>query len=162
MEEDIQNYNREKYESLSEDSFFNRTEYSLLLEYALTDGYKEYSKQETKSNNGLITTVTSVVQGFFVDDNRTRAIISDVANLQLIPEKISNQIQNLIPIDHIYEGYEYLLVKSRVLSRLNSMITNDLASTSKARVSILKLLSANSDFINSRFSRAFKFFSTNC
>lgn len=113
MEEDIQNYNREKYESLSEDSFFNRTEYSLLLEYALTDGYKEYSKQETKSNNGLITTVTSVVQGFFVDDNRTRAIISDVANLQLIPEKISNQIQNLIPIDHIYEGYEYLLVKSR-------------------------------------------------
>src|SRR5690606_24698895 len=81
--------------------------------YALTDGYKEYSKQETKSNNGLITTVTSVVQGFFVDDNRTRAIISDVANLQLIPEKISNQIQNLIPIDHIYEGYEYLLVKSR-------------------------------------------------
>lgn len=37
MEEDIHNHNREKYESLSEDSFFNRTEYSLLLEYALTD-----------------------------------------------------------------------------------------------------------------------------
>lgn len=112
MEEDIHNYNKEKSESLSDDSFFNRTEYSLLLEYALTDGFEEYSKQDTKSKDGLITTVTSVIQGFFVDDNRTRAIISDVANPQLIPENISNQIRNLILIDHIYEGYEYLLVKT--------------------------------------------------
>lgn len=74
MEEDIHNHNIEKYESISEDSFFNRTEYSLLLEYALTDGYKEYSKQDTKSKDGLITTVTSIIRGL---TGRGLAIVAD-------------------------------------------------------------------------------------
>lgn len=66
LEDRTYHHNRERYESPSEDSFFNRTQYSLLLEYALTDGYEEYSTQKTTNNNGLITTVTSVVQGFLL------------------------------------------------------------------------------------------------
>jgi len=96
-----------------EQNFLDNSEYYLLLEYALTDGFKEFSIENTINNQGQLITTKNVIQGFFVDDNRRRAIISNVANPKLIPEKILYQIRDLIVIDHIYEGYEYLLVKAK-------------------------------------------------
>jgi hypothetical protein len=111
-EECIRNYIWGNCSGSCKQEFLNNSEYYLLQEYALPDGFAEYSVEETQNHQGQITTTKNVVQGFFVDENRTRAIISDVANPKLVPEKISSQIQDLIPIDHIYEGYEYLLIKA--------------------------------------------------
>lgn len=112
-EECIRNYIWGNCSGSCEQKFLESSEYYLLQEYALTDGFSEYSVEETQNNQGQVTTTRNVVQGFFVDENRTRAIISDVANPKLIPEKIVLQMQDLIPIEHIYEGYEYLLVKTK-------------------------------------------------
>lgn len=109
----IRNYTWGDCAGSCEQNFLDNSEYYLLLEYALTDGFTEFSIENTINNQGQLITTKNVIQGFFVDDNRRRAIISDVANPKLIPEKISYQIRNLIPIDHIYEGYEYLLVKAK-------------------------------------------------
>lgn len=109
----IRNYNWDDCEGSCGQKILDNSEYYLLLEFALTDGFTEYSNEETKNNTGQITITKTVIQGFFVDENRTRAIISDVVNPELLPKEISIQIQNLIPIEHIYEGYEYLLVKSK-------------------------------------------------
>jgi hypothetical protein len=106
-----QNKIKEPQESLHRDDLFLESEYYLLLEYAIASGFKEYSHQETTVKEGLHTTITNVVQGFFVDSTRTQAIISNIANKKLIPHNILRQINNLIIVDSLYEGYEYLLVK---------------------------------------------------
>lgn len=109
-QECIRNYVWGNCEGSCEQAFLDNSEYYLLQEYALTDGFEEFSTENTVNNQGELKTTKSIIQGFFVDNNRTRAIISDVANPQLLPEKISNQLLNLIPIDHIYEGYEYSFI----------------------------------------------------
>jgi hypothetical protein len=108
----IKNYIWGKCEGSCGQEFLDNSEYYLLQEFATGHGFNEYTVEETKNSNGEITTVKKTVQGFYVDDRKTLAIISDVANPELIPEPVKNVIQSLIPITAIYEGYEYLLVKS--------------------------------------------------
>ncbi|NTU70186.1 hypothetical protein HGB13_05250 [bacterium] len=71
-----------------EQNFLENSEYYLLQEYALTAGFTEYSVEVANNNQGQLTIIKNIVKGFFVDDNKTRAIISDVANPKFIPEKI--------------------------------------------------------------------------
>ena len=61
-QECIHNYNWGKCGGSCEQSFLNNSEYALLLEYALSDGFTEYSTEETNGNNGLITTTKNIVQ----------------------------------------------------------------------------------------------------
>lgn len=112
-EECIRNYIWGNCSGSCGQEFLSKSEYYLLLEYALTDGFKEYTIEEAINNQGQIITTQNKIQGFFVDENRTRAIISNVANPKLIPEQISKQTESLIPIENIYEGFEYLLVKTK-------------------------------------------------
>ena len=108
----IKNFHWGECSGSCEQEFLDYSEYYLLQEYALTDGFEEFSQEETTKLKGEITSTKKVIQGFFVDENRTRAIISDVANESLIPEKILDQIQELTHVEHLYEGYEYLLAKA--------------------------------------------------
>ncbi|MGL2963380.1 restriction endonuclease [Flavobacterium sp. RSB2_4_14] len=87
------------------------SEYHLLEENISQYGFKKYTTNNFTNAQGNITTVQNVVQGFYIDDNKSRAIISNVANEQYLPKEIIDQLSELISVDYIYEGYEFLLVK---------------------------------------------------
>lgn len=108
----IKNYIWGKCEGSCGQEFLDNSEYYLLQEFAPTHGFNEYTVEETKNNNGEITTLKKTIQGFYVNEHKTIAIISDVANPGLLPKTISNLIQTSIEVTDIYEGYEYLLAKS--------------------------------------------------
>jgi hypothetical protein len=108
----IKNYIWGKCKGSCGQEFLDNSEYYLLQEFAPSHGFNEYTVEETKNNNGEITTLKKTVQGFYVDDHKTVAIISDVANPNLLPKSLTNVIQSLIEVTDVYEGYEYLLVKS--------------------------------------------------
>jgi hypothetical protein len=80
--------------------------------------FKEFSAEEQKYENGQIIVTQKTVQGFFVDDDKRKAIISNVANPELIPAPIKKHLENLIDVEYLYEGLEYLLVKAQ--SRIHS------------------------------------------
>ena len=64
-EECIRNYIWGNCEGSCEQKFLENSEYFLLQEYALTDGFTEYSVEDTKNNQVQVTTTRNVVQGFF-------------------------------------------------------------------------------------------------
>lgn len=110
-EECIRNFIWGNCSGSCEQSFLDNAEFYLLGQYCQAEGFKEFMVEDVQNIKGEITKTQKSIQGFYVDENRTRAIISNVANPDLIPKKISKQIQNLKEVTHIYEGFEYLLVK---------------------------------------------------
>ncbi len=65
-EECIRNYIWGNCQGLCEQNFLENSEYYLLQEYALTDGFSEYSIEDTKNNQGQVTTTRNIVFQIFL------------------------------------------------------------------------------------------------
>jgi len=109
----IKNYFWGNCEGSCNQKFLDYSEYYLLLEYAVSDGMEEYSTYETKKVNGRILETQTKVQGFFVDESKVRAIVSEITNEELLPESIKKALANRIPVEATYEGLQYLLAKTK-------------------------------------------------
>lgn len=111
-EECFYNYTQGICSASCEQPFLTEITLKILLNNLETLNLKEYKSEKTEEKNGEIITTIKSLKGIFTDELKLVAVIHKHSNPKLLPNNFSEQLENLLEVEQLYEGSYYLLAKT--------------------------------------------------
>lgn len=107
----IKNYSSEECNGSCRQDFLEAI--PLYLFGLLSEGFGFFPYEQTTKEvkNGKITTITETIEGFYVDENAHSGFLYRNSNKNLLPDKFRSNIELLTPVDKLYLGESYTLIK---------------------------------------------------